>query len=126
MIRKNDALARLLCAPYCGYYKPDKNEELLCGGAVVIERLVQSGRIASPLQAAPVPPGNDAREQVAILVCNTCAFREQDCDFAEDRSKQPCGGFLLLAELIQNTFIKMALGLRKYSPNNLRIEPQIC
>ena len=48
-------------------------------------------------------PGIDCEygEVIRQLVCGACEFREQDCDFAQDRAACPCGGFALLLGLLR-------------------------
>ncbi len=106
-MRKNEALIRTLCRPYCRYYKQGKNEDLLCRGAVVVERLILSGKsIVPPVRkkqqhhAAP-----SIRELVVNCLCAACAFRQNDCDFAEDGTSEPCGGFVLLLGLLEQGLI---------------------
>ena len=98
-MKKNAALVQTLCLPYCHYYKPGRNEELLCRGAVVIERLIESGRDLS-LEETGQETGREVQELVTRLVCGACGFREQDCDFAQDRTARPCGGFELVSGLL--------------------------
>ncbi len=97
---KNEALVQALCLPFCTYYKPGRNEELHCRGALVVERLMLSGKdvfsggtkIAGSAEVAP-----DVGVQV---VCESCDFRDHDCDFAQDRKARPCGGYVLLSRLL--------------------------
>ena len=104
-MNKNATLVQTLCLPYCRYYKPGRNEELLCRGAVVIQRLIDSGRNLS----IDEKPGQDldceAQEMFMRLVCGICEFREHDCDFAQDRKAHPCGGFVLLSGLLKAALI---------------------
>ncbi len=106
-MRKNEALIRTLCRPYCRYFKQGKNEDLLCRGAVVVERLILSGKSIVP----PVKKkhrhhaGPSIKELVVNHLCHACAFRQNDCDFAQDGTSQPCGGFVLLLELLEQGLI---------------------
>ncbi len=101
-MRKNEALIAAVCRPFCRYYKKDRNEDLLCRGAVIVERLILSGRSIAldrkkkdRYQAEPSIKG-----QAVNALCSACAFRRDDCDFAQDGTSQPCGGFILLAGLL--------------------------
>jgi len=104
---KNEALVRVLCLPFCSYYKPGRNEELLCRGALVIKRLMQSGRdvtagetkLTNSNEAVPVLMGR--------VLCGDCDFREHDCDFAQDRQARPCGGYVLLSRLLDSRTISI-------------------
>lgn len=100
-MKKNATLVQTLCLPYCHYYKQGRNEELLCRGAVVIRRLIESGRNLSIEEKLPQDVNLEAQEQIIRTVCGTCEFREHDCDFAQDRKARPCGGFVLLSGLLK-------------------------
>ncbi len=106
-MRKNEALIRTVCRPYCRYYKQDKNEDLLCRGAVVIERLILSGKsIFLPAEKKNrLSAGSSVDELIVNHLCAACAFRQNDCDFAQDGTSQPCGGFVLLLRLLEQGVI---------------------
>lgn len=100
-MQKNEALVNILCLPYCHYYKPGRNEELLCRGATVVQRLIDSGRRPSPGEKLPGDIDYATRERIIESICGVCEFREHDCDFAQDRKAQPCGGIVLLSGLVK-------------------------
>ncbi len=102
---KDEALVQTLCLPYCRYYKQGRNEELLCRGAVVVERLMKSSRRLSGEKKLRHEPDRTTIELMVKLLCSACDFRENDCDFARDRKAHPCGGFVLLAELLGSRVI---------------------
>lgn len=104
---KKSELTQKLCSPFCVYYKPGKNEELLCRGYEVVERLLQRNKKVS------CSPSGTQREPLlaeALIqeLCLTCPFFEQDCDFMQDRAARPCGGFVLLAENIESGMLLLA------------------
>jgi hypothetical protein len=96
---KKNQTQRLLCEKFCRYYKPGKNEALACRGYTVIERVVQAGRMIDFERYGRTPDGS-AREMVRQRMCPDCAFHRQDCDFMQDRAAPPCGGFVLVTQLI--------------------------
>jgi len=106
---KNQTLVQKLCVPYCRYYKSDRNEGLLCRGAILIERCIQEGRSVAPEQsgAQGVQPDHAARELLVNKMCSACDFHEHDCDFMEDSNAPACGGFVLLLKLITSGQIVM-------------------
>jgi len=108
---KDEALVRVLCLPFCSYYKPGRNEELLCRGALVVRRLMQSGRDVTTGETKLINSDEAAPELMARVLCGYCDFRECDCDFAQDRHAWPCGGYILLSRL---------LGLRMISTEDMR------
>lgn len=93
-------LERSLCERYCVYFKPGKNEELACRGYVVVEQLLDQKKIVLPVAGGRAFDPHKAELLIQSL-CASCDFRENDCDFMADRAASPCGGFLLLAQLIE-------------------------
>lgn len=91
-----------LCVNFCAYYKPGRNEELMCQGFAVVRGLLRSGRrigLARPQRIAA--PDRAATEGLKERVCAACSFRVADCDFIETNGEAaPCGGFLLLSHLL--------------------------
>jgi hypothetical protein len=104
---KKEALVQTLCLPFCAYYKPGRNEELLCRGALIVERLMQSGRDVIIGEAELINPDEAVPELLARVVCGACDFREHDCDFAQDRQARPCGGYILLSRLLVSKTISI-------------------
>ena len=98
---KNKTLVQKVCMPYCAYYKPGRNEELLCRGALVFNRLLQAGRTIVPAGPGPQPDPVTI-ELIVCKMCTACDFHEHDCDFMEDRHSPACGGFVLLSQLIMS------------------------
>jgi hypothetical protein len=47
-----------------------------------------------------VPADKQVRDQLILSLCSVCTFHEYDCDFFQDRISQPCGGFVLLSQLL--------------------------
>jgi hypothetical protein len=105
MTKKSD-LKEKICADLCRYYKPGKNEELACRGYDIAERIQEKKRTLSFKQS-------DKKKEHALVetlvkeLCLTCPFFEQDCDFMLDRSKSPCGGFILLIQNLESGAITL-------------------
>ena len=102
-MKKEGILKKQLCLPYCPYYKPGKNEELACRGYGVVERLLEGGKhVSFPRSGKGRQPVGEAVSAVREQVCTPCAFHDEDCDFIlTGGSASPCGGFLLLAYLLE-------------------------
>jgi hypothetical protein len=96
---KNQTLVQKLCMPYCVYYKPGRNEELLCRGALVVDRLMLAGRPVAATKPG-AQPDSGTIELIVNRLCMACEFHEHDCDFMEDRHSPACGGFVLLSRLV--------------------------
>lgn len=109
-----EELQGLLCARYCSYYKPGKTEELACKGYSVIERLFAAQK-KIPVRIDKVVLKTTAEDDLFRILCRTCPFYEQDCDFAAWRrgnrgndageAVNPCGGFLCLGDCIDTGIV---------------------
>ena len=91
-------LKQAVCLRLCSYYKPGRNEELACRGYLVLERLALQG--VSMRGAKAEPRDRNGEELLVSTLCMACPFHEHDCDFMENKTLPPCGGFLLLAQLL--------------------------
>jgi hypothetical protein len=95
-----------ICLPFCDFYKPGAKEELLCRGARLVERMVDRERLRpGDFQGlgnnVSWPP--DRKADLEAVVCAPCPFRMDDCDFQSPHPPEgarPCGGLLLLAQLL--------------------------
>jgi hypothetical protein len=94
-----------ICRPFCDFYKPGAKEELLCRGALLVERLVRQGRLhpgdfGDLRRDLPFPAGPETDLETAV--CTGCPFENEDCDFRSlppPEDARPCGGLLLLEQL---------------------------
>jgi hypothetical protein len=96
-----------LCKRFCAYYKSSKDETLSCGGFLEVRRLVErGGRFSFRDRRRSVSPKTAAA--LAGKVCKTCPFFKEDCDFILKTGKaSPCGGFLLLGQLVDDGSISI-------------------
>lgn len=101
----NSYLTQTVCLRLCSYYKPGKNEERACRGYLVLERLALQG--VSMRGAKAKPRDRTGEELLVRALCMACPFHEQDCDFMENSALPPCGGFVLLAQLLAAKDISM-------------------
>ena len=46
-------------------------------------------------------------ETVIQKICVECDFRDHDCDFMLDRSAPPCGGMVVLTQLLRSKRISL-------------------
>jgi hypothetical protein len=95
----NPTLEQTLCLKFCSYYKPGKNEELACKGYMVVERLLREGK-SLVLDSNSCESSPDLSDRIVKTLCITCDFHKQDCDFMQDRTARPCGGYVLLERLL--------------------------
>jgi hypothetical protein len=103
---KEEIYTDIICKSFCRYFKEGK-EEMHCGG---YQFLVGNFTIAELRRLADLPdrpeeiksllpPGD---ENIFRLVCDPCDFRIDGCDFRENRSGPPCGGYILIDRLVHS------------------------
>jgi hypothetical protein len=89
-----------LCLKYCAYYKPGRNEELACRGFLVVEQLMRSVE-AGVYDNLNVEIDRSTADTIIQKICMDCDFYEKDCDFMQDRAAPPCGGMVILTQLLK-------------------------
>ena len=106
----NRDLIENICGTFCSYYKPEKDEALACKGFIVVEQLMQK-MTTIPFERPDLSDQcrqlrSETADRLALALCPTCSFSAEDCDFAgRQKGARPCGGFLLLMQLIQTRII---------------------
>ena len=100
-------LEERLCKRFCFYYKPTKDETLACRGFLEVRRLAGKGGQFFFGDRRP----SVSRETAKALkkkMCTECQFFKEDCDFILEGDKAyPCGGFLLLGQLVDDGAISI-------------------
>ena len=100
-----------ICRPFCVFYKEGQKQEMACQGALVVESLVNKKLISREQVYSSV---KDCRfylkhkDTLTRYVCLRCPFMKEDCDFqstAPSHDLEPCGGYTVLACLIENRVI---------------------
>jgi len=102
-------LIRNVCAGYCAFYKPGKDEELACKGFLVLRKLtLRWDETAAKGEKKVIR--NQTRDNLFAMLCVQCPFFDDGCDFAAGRREEtretakedatPCGGFLFLGACI--------------------------
>ena len=108
---ERDELVKVLCAPYCSFFRPGKDEELACNGFSVLMKLAASG-----LEIGVRPEKRDLQEKTEKdlfdAMCSRCPFFKEDCDYASwqrgelaarlRKEVNPCGGFFFLGLCIEH------------------------
>lgn len=102
---KDQVYAELICGNFCRYFKGGK-EDLKCGGYELlaanftpaeIRRLSDQIRMRDDIKNS-IPADNKDR---CNLVCAKCDFLIDGCDYRDNFSAPPCGGYILINELIR-------------------------
>jgi hypothetical protein len=107
MTGKEIDLKNLLCLNFCAYYKPAKSDELACLSYLVVEHLLKKGKkiIFEKSERILVP---ETKDKLIKRMCISCPFYEKDCDFIlHNGDSPPCGGFILLGQLLESDTISI-------------------
>ena len=95
----------IICRGFCSFFKEGK-DDILCGGYKLLmdnltpNELEQLTRLVDRVEGLKkqIPPDD---ETLFELVCSRCDFYIDGCDYRQDRSGPPCGGFILIEKLIK-------------------------
>ena len=102
---KEEIYTDIICKSFCSYFKQGK-EDMNCGGYRV---LINNFTIAELRKLADLPDNKDEikrwippdDETLFSLVCSKCDFAIDGCDYKENRSGPPCGGYILIERLVK-------------------------
>ncbi|MEN2994179.1 MAG: hypothetical protein ABDH19_02375 [Thermodesulfovibrio sp.] len=94
---KEESYTSLICKRFCNYYKPNRENEL-CGGYFYIQKYLTSRELNEIVNTFHLS-NQTMTIQSLSFICENCDFKEGDCDFFVDKSKTPCGGYLIISRL---------------------------
>jgi hypothetical protein len=102
----------IICKNFCKFYKPEKDEALACRGFDLVLNLVGEEKInearileITNFTLSDYPFDGLLKEHL----CSKCDFVIDGCAFREGggEKKIPCGGYLLLSQLLSKGLIKI-------------------
>ena len=116
-MRAQKKLRNLVCQRYCFFFKPDRKEDLACEGILFLEKGLEKGFLSWELLSARYYPIPFLQEYpfdsiLKTRLCHLCPFLPDGCDFRDQTSltsAPPCGGYLILQNLIQLGLLDPAL-----------------
>ncbi len=107
-----------ICRAYCSFYKPDKEDALVCRGITAAESLLGSERglleFIDPNDTSDITTGRSNALQLSDILCPSCDFQKDGCDFIVwirahrnewPSPSPPCGGFVFLCRMIEKSRI---------------------
>jgi hypothetical protein len=98
-------LKKELCLRFCSYYKPSKDNKIACKGYTVLKKLLQKGN-RIPFKKPEGKINASTEKLLRENMCIGCPFYKEDCDFIQQEEESlPCGGFILLAHLLEEDFV---------------------
>ncbi|MGO9013704.1 MAG: hypothetical protein ACLQF0_01875 [Dissulfurispiraceae bacterium] len=103
---KDKDYTSIICKGFCSFYREGK-EDLSCGTYLFLRNNLTLCELRSVLVLSKMddlPSGNvfPADEEIKRLVCDKCDFLVDGCDFREDGSHPPCGGYSIIAMLLKH------------------------
>lgn len=100
---KDEEYAELICKGFCAFYKEGK-EEFHCGTYEFLRNNLAPAELQSLLKTTK-PSSPDFSKDIAIreMVCAQCDFLVDGCDFREDGSNVPCGGYIIIEKLLNGS-----------------------
>lgn len=103
---KDEIFTGIICEKYCSFYKEGK-ENLCCGAFSFLRNNLTSRELRfllhwSELDKGPRECDFSTDREIKKLVCDKCDFLVDGCDFREDASYPPCGGYVILSTLLRN------------------------
>ncbi|MFZ5997786.1 MAG: hypothetical protein ACOYW7_09895 [Nitrospirota bacterium] len=97
---KDDEYSALICKEFCAFYKEGR-EELHCGTYVFLRNNLTAAELHSLLELSkPSPPAFSKDSTIKKIVCAACDFLIDGCDFRDNGSGPPCGGYVILEKLL--------------------------
>jgi len=103
---KDNSYAGLICKVFCSFYKEGK-EDLCCGTYQFLKKNLTPVELRSVIELSrvvehPRTCAFAADEEIKKLVCCKCDFLVDGCDFREDGSNPPCGGYIIIEALLKS------------------------
>jgi hypothetical protein len=102
---KDSRYTETICRDFCNYFKKGK-EELKCGGyEFLIEHLTLkellrlSDKICTKGSLKRSVPADN--QDLFDMVCSRCDFMIDGCDYRDGVAAPPCGGYILINELMR-------------------------
>ena len=102
-------LVSTVCAGYCSFFKPGKDEALACKGFLVLQKLSTAWGEVSECHEKKLMR-RETEEYLCTVLCPNCPFSLDGCDFAAWKKGEiphmnregvtPCGGFLYLGSCL--------------------------
>ena len=103
---KSREYSELICRRFCKFYAPGK-EAIQCGGYSFLRNNLSPGELRylygslGPETDRPELPRTGSDDHIVEkLICRKCDFLIDGCDFMDDRSGPPCGGYILVKLLL--------------------------
>ena len=95
---KEAVYTSLICKQFCSYYKSGK-EAIHCGGYSYLKKFLTPSELNELIKILRCYDNLVLNEKLSFL-CAKCDFREDGCDFAENKTEIPCGGYLIISRIL--------------------------
>ena len=103
---KDKAYTSIICKGFCSFYKEGR-EDLCCGTYLFLKKNLTLRELRSALDLSKMDERLSeyvfpADKEIKKLVCDKCDFLVDGCDFREDGSHPPCGGYSIIEMLLRH------------------------
>jgi len=105
---KETIYTEIICKGFCKYYK-EGSEELHCNGYVFLRDNFTLRELKTMIEMLRLKrdikykiPERD--KGLTSLLCRKCDFFVEGCDYADNQSGPPCGGFLIVNLFAEHLF----------------------
>ena len=104
---KDENYSGIICKRFCSFYKEGKKEDLCCGAFSFLNKNLTPRELRLLLDLLKSDERSRERtlsadKEIKRLVCDRCDFLVDGCDYREDGSQPPCGGYTIIAMLLKS------------------------
>jgi hypothetical protein len=96
---KKEGYTDIICKGFCRFYNEGK-EETSCGTYRFLADRFTAHDLANLIPDLSKVPEYFCDEEVRKLICPTCDFLVDGCDFREGADAPPCGGYSIIEGLV--------------------------
>jgi hypothetical protein len=106
---KDQIYTDIICKDFCVYYKGDK-EALYCGGYNFLRQNLTFSELRIAINLLNLDQKAKDRipfydNEMNSLICKNCEFFINDCDYSNNLSGPPCGGYNIIKNLLSKRWI---------------------
>jgi hypothetical protein len=101
---KDQKYTDIICKDFCKYYKGNK-ENIYCEGYKFLMRNLTSFELRLLINLLNLDTENknnipEYDSEIDFLICKKCEFYNNDCDYSNNLSGPPCGGYNIIRSLL--------------------------
>jgi len=102
---KEEQFTDIICKKFCRFYKGGK-EEMQCGTYRYLREHFPSEKLRSLVEDISASPDLGHDEEIRDLICSSCEFLVDGCDFRDGLDSPPCGGYTIIEYLLSKGLLE--------------------